>query len=103
MLSKRWIALALTFVPLVLGIAASLLAQGIWDPIPILVFKIDAGMVAFLGGLFITLVLVSYVLGVWLTHQKADHQMEETVKQSEEGRRRFLRRLDHEIKNPLTG
>lgn len=103
MRSNKWIALALAFVPLFLGIAASFLAQGIWDPVPILVFKIDTGMVAFMGGLFLTLICVSYLLGEWITHRKADRLLDETVKESEEGRRRFVRRLDHEIKNPLTG
>lgn len=103
MRSTKWIALALAFIPLFLGIAVSLLAQRIWDPVPILVFKIDTGMVAFMGGLFLTLVCVSYVLGQWIAHRKADRLMDETVKESEEGRRRFLRRLDHEVKNPLTG
>ena len=103
MRSKQWIALALALLPLLLGTAASLLAQGIRDPVPILVFKIDAGMVALLGGLFLTLISGSYVFGTWLTHRKADRMMEDTVKESEEGRRRFIRRLDHEVKNPLTG
>ena len=103
MRSTKWIALALAFIPLFLGITVSLLAQRIWDPVPILVFKIDTGMVAFMGGLFLTLVCVSYVLGQWIAHRKADRLMDETVKESEEGRRRFLRRLDHEVKNPLTG
>jgi len=103
MRSKQWIALAVTILPLLLGIAASLLAQGIWDPVPILVFKIDAGMVAFMGGLFLTLVGSSYVLGSWITRRKAERLVEETVNESEEGRRRFIRRLDHEVKNPLTG
>jgi two-component system, OmpR family, sensor kinase len=100
---KQWLALALTFLPLLLGIAASLFAQWIWDPVPILVFKIDAGMVAFMGGLLLTLVGASYVFGTWITHRKADRLVEDTVQESEEGRRRFIRRLDHEIKNPLTG
>jgi signal transduction histidine kinase len=103
MRSNKWIALVLAFMPLILGIAASFLAQEIWDPVPILVFKIDAGMVAFMGGLLLTVVALAYVLGVWITSRKAGRLMEETVKESEEGRRRFMRRLDHEIKNPLTG
>lgn len=103
MRSNKWSALALAFVPLVLGIAASFLAQAIWDPVPILVFKIDTGMVAFMGGLLLTLFCVFYLLGVWITHRKADRLMQDTVKEAEEGRRRFIRRLDHEIKNPLTG
>jgi two-component system OmpR family sensor kinase len=100
---NKWIALALAFVPLFLGIVTSFLAQVIWNPVPILVFKIDIGMVVFMGGLFLTLVCVSYLSGQWIAHRKADRLMEETIKQSEAGRRRFLRRLDHEIKNPLTG
>jgi two-component system OmpR family sensor kinase len=100
---NKWIALALAFVPLFLGIVTSFLAQVIWNPVPILVFRIDIGMVVFMGGLFLTLVCVSYLSGQWIAHRKADRLMEETIKQSEAGRRRFLRRLDHEIKNPLTG
>jgi signal transduction histidine kinase len=103
MRSNKWIALALAFVPLFLGITASLLAQEIWDPVPILVFKIDTGMVAFMGGLIFSLICFSYLLGTWITHKKADRLVEDTVKESDEGRRRFIRRLDHEIKNPLTG
>jgi two-component system, OmpR family, sensor kinase len=103
MRSKRWIALALAFLPLLLGIVGSFLALGIWNPIPILVFKIDVGMVVLLGGLFLTLICSAYVLGTWLTRKKADQLVEETVRESEKTRLRFLRRLDHEIKNPLTG
>jgi two-component system OmpR family sensor kinase len=100
---NKWIALVLTFVPLILGSVVSLLAQVIWNPVPILVFKIDAGMVAFMGGLILSLICFSYLLGTWITHKKADRLVEDTVKESDEGRRRFIRRLDHEIKNPLTG
>jgi signal transduction histidine kinase len=103
MRSNKWIALALAFVPLILGIAASFLAQAIWDPVPILVFKIDTGMVAFMGGLLLTLIWASYLFGTWITHKKADRLVEDTVREAEDGRRRFVRRLDHEIKNPLTG
>ena len=33
----------------------------------------------------------------------APKRSNDTVRESEQGRRRFVRRLDHEIKNPLTG
>jgi two-component system OmpR family sensor kinase len=100
---KSWIALALILLPLLLGIAASLLAQSVWNPVPILVFKIDVGMVAFMVGLFITLFLLAFWIGYALTERKAQQRIDESVIEFEQGRRRFIRRLDHEMKNPLTG
>ncbi|MGE5464345.1 MAG: sensor histidine kinase [Syntrophothermus sp.] len=100
---KSWIFLALIFLPLLLGIAASILAQVMWNPVPILVFKIDVGMVAFMTGLGLTLFLLAFWTGSARTENKAQRVIERTVNESELGRRRFLRRLDHEMKNPLTG
>jgi two-component system, OmpR family, sensor kinase len=100
---KSWIALALIFLPLLLGIAASFVAQSVWNPVPILVFKIDAGMVAFTAGLLITLFLLAFWVGYALTERRAQQRIENSVMDSEQGRRRFIRRLDHEMKNPLTG
>jgi len=93
----------LIFLPLLLGIAASLLAQSFWNPVPILVFKIDVGMVAFMAGLLITLFLLAYWVGYVLSERNAQGQIENTVSAFEQERRRFIRRLDHEMKNPLTG
>ena len=100
---KNWIAPVLIFLPLLLGILASFLAQWIWNPVPLLVFKIDVGMVAFVAGLLTTLFFgVAYWNG-WSKEQKAQKIIERSLRESEEGRQRFIRRLDHEIKNPLTG
>jgi signal transduction histidine kinase len=68
---KSWIFLALTFVPLLLGIVGSILAQGFWNPIPVLVFKMDVGVVAFIAGLAITLLLLAIWLGVATSTNKA--------------------------------
>src|SRR5262245_35273217 len=103
MLNKRLIILALIFSPLVGGVLASFAAQSIWNPVPILLFKIDVGMVAFMGGLSITLFLLAILLGVVGNERRANKIIEESLRESEQGRQRFLRRLDHEIKNPLTG
>ena len=103
MLKKSWIFLALAFLPFLLGVAASLIAPGIWNPVPILVFKIDVGMVAFITGVIISLFLLAAWLGTANAERKATRLIEDTMNESEQGRRRFLRRLDHEMKNPLTG
>ena len=100
---KSWIFPALACLPLLLGIGASLLAQQMWNPVPILVFKIDVGMVAFVIGLGITLFLVAIWIGMMISKRRASRLVENAIYETELGRRRFLRRLDHEMKNPLTG
>jgi two-component system, OmpR family, sensor kinase len=100
---KSWILPVLIFLPLLLGTLASLFAQWIWNPVPLVVFKIDLGMVTFITGIFITLFFgVAYWSG-WIKEQKAQRTIERSMREFEQGRQRFIRRLDHEIKNPLTG
>jgi two-component system OmpR family sensor kinase len=99
---KTWFTLLLLNLPLLLGALASVLAQIFWQPVPLLVFKIDIGMAAFVAGLFISLLLVVFALGMWRKEKQAQRFIAESQNEAEEGRRRFLRRLDHEIKNPLT-
>ena len=100
---KSWLFLALTFLPFLLGTVASLLAPAMWNPVPILVFKLDVGMVAFLAGIGMTLFFLAFWVGSTRAEKKARRFIEDTMNESERGRRRFLRRLDHEMKNPLTG
>jgi len=102
MRKKTWFAVLLVSLPLLLGWLASALAQAFWQPVPLLVFKIDIGMVAFVSGLFITLLLAFYALGAWRKEGQTRNSLSELHRKAEESRRRFLRRLDHEIKNPLT-
>ena len=103
MRNKRSIILLLVFIPLIVGVLASFAAQSIWDFVPVLQLRIDVGMVAFVAGLFITLFLLAIWLGAAGNERRANQRIEESLRESEQGRQRFLRRLDHEIKNPLTG
>lgn len=66
-------------------------------------FKIDVGMVAFVAGAFLTLLAGAAYLAAWGRERSAQRQVEQSLQESEQGRQRFIRRLDHEIKNPLTG
>lgn len=100
---KNWIVPVLIFLPLLFGALASFLAQRIWNPVPLMVFRIDVGMVSFVTGLVITLFFGAAYLSGWLKEQKAQKQIRQSLQESEQGRQRFIRRLDHEIKNPLTG
>jgi two-component system OmpR family sensor kinase len=100
---KSWLVLLLILLPFLSGVLASVLAQGFFQPVPLLVFRIDLGMVAFVGGTIITLLLLSFYAGGWNRERISQRMLEQSLKEAELGRRRFLRRLDHEIKNPLTG
>jgi two-component system OmpR family sensor kinase len=102
MTKRTWFPLLLICLPLLLGALASVLAQAFWQPVPLLVFRIDIGMVAFVSGLFISLLLAAFAAGAWRKERQANRTIAEALNHSEEGRLRFLRRLDHEIKNPLT-
>jgi two-component system, OmpR family, sensor kinase len=101
--NRRLILFLLFLLPLGVGAAASFGVQLIFNSVPILLFRIDIGMVAFLAGLFITLFLLAYLLGVINNERRANQLIDDSLRESEQGRQRFLRRLDHEIKNPLTG
>ena len=103
MRNKNLIPSLLIFLPLLVGVMASVIAQSIWDSVPILLFKIDVGLLAFLAGLSLTFFLLTFRLGVALNEKRSSKVIEETLRESEQGRQRFLHRLDHEIKNPLTG
>ena len=101
--NRRLILFLFFLLPLAAGVGASFGVQLIFNPVPILLFRIDIGMVAFLAGLFITLVLLTFLLGVINNERRANKLIDDSLRESEQGRQRFLRRLDHEIKNPLTG
>jgi two-component system OmpR family sensor kinase len=103
MQKKNWLALLLILLPLFIGVLASFLVQSIWNPVPLLVFKIDVGMVAFVFGLVITLFFGTAYLSGWMKERSAQKMIEQSMQEAEQGRQRFLRRLDHEMKNPLTG
>jgi len=102
MTKKIWTVLLLLSLPLLLGALFSVLGQVFWQPVPLLVFKIDIGMVAFVAGLFFSLLLFAFAGGFWSRKKQAQREIAEALSRFEEGRIRFLRRLDHEIKNPLT-
>jgi len=96
-------SLALILLPLLLGALSSYLAQVFWKPIPVLVFKVDAAMTIFVVGVFVTLLLAAVTVGDWRKRKETSREIDKVKKVEDESRRRFIHRLDHEIKNPLTG
>lgn len=102
MTKRAWFILLLVSLPLLLGALVSMIAQAFWQPVPLLVFKIDIGMVAFVFGVIISLLLAAFALGMGRKEKQLQRSVVDYQRKTEDDRRRFLRRLDHEIKNPLT-
>ncbi len=94
-----WIAV----IPVLIGFLASVIAQVFFSPVPLLVFKMDVGMVAFLIGFFLSMLVGMALLGAAREQREAEKWMDQVDVMNQESRRQFIRRLDHEIKNPLTG
>ena len=117
MLKKSWINLVLIFLPLVGGLISFALISIFSQSLPPFMVTADFGILAFVFGMTIrNLGSIPLMLGIFLTglllifYNRALRQqehtrvlIEEAKGEAEQGRRRFLRRLDHEIKNPLTG
>jgi len=95
-------ALILAFAPFALGMFAALLLQVTSDQLPIIHLRADAGTwLALLGGLLSLLALTGVV--VWIVAgRRLDRALTEVRQAQAEAHRRFLRRLEHELKNPLT-
>lgn len=114
---KWWINLLLFSLPFGVGLLAGIFAQVFLKPeIPVL-FQVDIAIAAFvfggvirqwsffafLLGFFVTLSLILLYYWDLRSVRQAKTMILESLREMEQNRRNFLRRLDHEIKNPLTG
>ena len=102
-LKRVWLPLLLAAVPLLAGGLASLLLQTLLHPVPVLVFKVDVGTVLLFAGLTLTIVAAAFYAGASVVERRAERSLNLALQEADRSRHRFLRRLDHEIKNPLTG
>jgi signal transduction histidine kinase len=95
--------LALGCLPALLGLAAWIALQRTFHPVPVVVIQIDLGLLSLLVGVAIT----AFLLIGWFSDRRSILQRRNAVALERsaraEAQRRFLRRLDHELKNPLTG
>jgi len=99
----RWHRLALALIPLAVGLVLSTLTLYVAAlPNPILYVRVDIGSLALIAGLLLSL-LVGIGLAIWEGQAyRCQQRVDEACAQTIEERRRFLQRLDHELKNPLT-
>lgn len=112
-----WRTLLAISLPFVMGILLGVLAQVLLQPeLPILM-GLDLGIADFVfGGVIRNWGIFAFIVGFLVTCfllflyywdlrsvRQANAMIAQSVRETENGRRNFLRRLDHEIKNPLTG
>ena len=97
---RRW---GVAVLPAILGLAlASLAADVVTLPNPIIRVRVDLGTLALIAGLLLSIAAIAG-LALWGLAQRACEQHVADVRAQEaQERHRFLRRLDHELKNPLT-
>jgi two-component system, OmpR family, sensor kinase len=95
--------IALALLPLALGLAAMILLQRMLDPVPLLSIKIDFGLLALFTGILLSAAGLAVVLIRRAGIRKQEYLVARERLKHAEAQRRFLRRLDHELKNPLTG
>jgi two-component system OmpR family sensor kinase len=95
----RWI---LSLLPAGIGITVSILATNETITNPVFYLRGSLGALASRGGVILSLVIITMTL-IW-NHRQKRHKKAilEQQHQASEDRRRFLQRLDHELKNPLT-
>jgi two-component system OmpR family sensor kinase len=83
-------------------VIASLLAEVPTLPSPIVFARVDVGTLALIVGSALS-ILAAAGVGLWAwAGQRCQQSLVEAQAEAAEERRRFLQRLDHELKNPLT-
>ena len=90
-------------LPAVIGLGIYVVLHTWFSPVPLLVFRADIGSALAVTGVTVSVILLSGVAGWTKNIQHSANQLAEMHRAQEDSRRRFIRRLDHELKNPLTG
>jgi len=117
MFKKRWSTYFWYFLPVLVGLILLALAQVFFPVVSPTLSTIDigiaglvfgmtirnAGIVAFIAGFVITAIFL--LINYWDKRHisQAQTMYADYLEEAEQKRRQFLQRLDHEIKNPLTG
>ena len=98
----KWWGWILSLLPAGMGILISALAINEIISNPVLFLRGSLAALTSLGGVTISIITITIVLLRDYNQKKHKKAIQGMQKQSSEDRRRFLQRLDHELKNPLT-
>ena len=98
---KRWLLGLLVIVPVTLGGLGAATFWLAWFPNPVAYVRADLGTIAMMLGLLLTFILsVEWIRGVRSYYRRQDF-VAKLQSDSADERHEFLRRLDHELKNPV--
>ena len=98
----KWWGWVLALLPAGIGILIAVLATSEITNNPFLYLRGNLAALAFLGGVTISTITIAAIQLRVRNQKKQEKELQEVQKQASEDRRRFLQRLDHELKNPLT-
>jgi two-component system OmpR family sensor kinase len=99
---RRWWFWLAALAPAVLGLSLALLMQSDRLPNPLLNLQADLGTILLLVGLLFSGVAAGMVGLRVRAQRRLGQAVFEERGEAAEAHRRFVRRLDHELKNPLT-
>ncbi len=91
-----------SLIPLIAGLTIDIILHAVYRGLPLLHMWADFGMVIFLVGCLVSLFFLVSRFTHLLSEAQFRKALSETQQAQDETRRRFFRRLDHEVKNPLT-
>jgi len=95
----RWLA---RLTPLALGLLLAVLLEQFVEPMRYIYLRAELSALAWVSGALLSAILLIALFAGERLKEREDALREEIEKEAAEERRRFLRRLDHELKNPLT-
>ncbi len=98
----KYLKYALPVLVVLFGLAIDLIYQSLYGPRPILFLRVDVGTLFLLFGILGGGIL-GWSLVIWaIAGQHGEEAVQQERYAAAESHWRFIRRLDHEIKNPLT-
>lgn len=104
---RRWLVWLAAPLPLLMGLVAFGLLAGTPVPNPVLYLRADLGTLLLLIGISLTIgvliAIATYRMGQGQAREQIRQVRREIREEYTEQHRRFLQRLDHEVKNPLMG
>ncbi|MBN2084008.1 MAG: HAMP domain-containing histidine kinase [Anaerolineales bacterium] len=95
--------LLISATPLLLCLTAGIAVEALAPRLPLLSLEISAGWLLVLAGLAAGFLTASFFFLHWWHGIRVESAVQAEKQTQVEAQNRFLRRLDHELKNPLTG
>ena len=98
----KWWGWILSLLPAGIGVLISVIATSEIISNPVLYLRGNMAALVIRAGVIISVIIIA-ATQCWIRiKKKHQREIQKVQKQTSEDRRRFLQRLDHELKNPLT-